>query len=186
MSIVVAVGSTNPVKVNAVKKVFQEVLHEDIIAVPVSVESGVGSQPVGLEATIKGAVNRAKNAIRVVNDAKFGVGIEAGLVKMPFTITGYVDVQFCAICDDKGTITIGAGPGFEYPPIVVKRVLERGEEVGNIMDEISGVKNLGKKQGAIGFLSKNLMNRQRLTEIAVLMALVPRMNPNLYFSEDFR
>ncbi len=42
------------------------------------------------------------------------------------------------------------------------------------------MKDIGKREGAIGFLSEGRMNRQELTEIAVLMAMVPRLRRGLY------
>jgi inosine/xanthosine triphosphatase len=147
----VAVGSTNPVKVNAVREVFQEIYGE-VEVVPVEVDSGVPNQPVGLGETIKGAINRARRAIERT-DADFGVGIEAGLYHVPGTLTGYMDVQFCAVVDRKGRITLGHGPGFEYPPGVIRRVFEEGVAVGIAMGELVNEPELKRKVGAIGVLT---------------------------------
>lgn len=103
----VAVGSTNPAKVEAVREVFLGI-YGDVEVVPIEVDSGVPDQPVGLEETVKGAINRAKQAIEKT-DADFGVGIEAGLYRVPETITGYMDVQFCAVVDREGRITSATG-----------------------------------------------------------------------------
>jgi inosine/xanthosine triphosphatase len=55
-----------------------------------------------------------------------------------------------------------------------------GREVGDVMSEIAGIEELGKKMGAIGYLSHGLIDRTQLTEQSVTMALIPRMNPRLY------
>ena len=48
------------------------------------------------------------------------------------------------------------------------------------MEELSGVVGIGKKMGAIGYLSKGLIDRTHFTELCVIMALIPRINPKLY------
>jgi inosine/xanthosine triphosphatase len=170
----VAVGSTNPVKVRAVEEVLRE-FYPEIEVFGVEVSSKVSAQPLGMEETVRGAVNRARAALK---HGELGVGIEAGLVEVPFAITGYMDVQFCAISDGE-VITLGAGSGFEYPPSVIRQVL-RGREVGEVMEELSGIRNIGRKGGAIGFLSKGKLSRKELTKQAVLMAMLPRINRELY------
>jgi inosine/xanthosine triphosphatase len=168
----VAVGSNNPVKVNAVKNVFGRI-YENVSVEPRKVGSGVPAQPFGSE-TVQGAMNRAKNAYKS-GDFDYGVGIEAGLSD----VEGYIlDVQFCAIYDSHST-TLGCGSGFEYPSVVLGEVLS-GKEVGDVMSRVAGIENLGEKQGAIGVLSKGMLTRTQLTEQSVFMALIPRLNPSLY------
>ena len=170
----VAVGSTNPVKIKAVEEVLRA-FYPEVEVFGVEVSSGVSAQPVGVQETVQGAVNRARAALK---QGDIGVGIEAGLIEVPFTLTGYMDVQFCAISDGEFT-SLGAGSGFEYPPQVVREVL-RGREVGEVMEKLSGIAEIGRKGGAIGFLSKGKLNRKELTKQAVLMAMLPRINRELY------
>lgn len=168
----VAVGSTNPVKVKAAENVFRRV-YGDVQVEGVEVSSGVPAQPFGQE-TVSGAINRAKSAY-APEKYDLGVGIEAGLFEVnEFTL----DLQYCAIYDGEW-LTLGCGSGFEYPPVVLDEVLA-GKEVGEIMSRVAGIENLGEKQGAIGFLSKGMLDRTKLTEQSVFMALIPRMNPGLY------
>jgi len=169
----VAVGTNNPVKAKAVENVFSR-LFGNVTVDARRVASGVPPQPFGSD-TVKGAITRAKNAYKS-GGYDYGVGIEAGLSD----VEGFVlDIQFCAIYDSVAGITLGCGSGFQYPPEVVSEVLS-GREVGDVMSEISGIENLGKKLGAIGYLSHGLLDRTQLTEQSVLMALIPRINPKLY------
>ena len=169
----VAVGTNNPVKAKAVENVFSR-LFGNVTVDARKVASGVPPQPFGNE-TVKGAITRAKNAYKS-GHYDYGVGIEAGLSD----VEGFVlDIQFCAIYDSVAGITLGCGSGFEYPPEVITEVLS-GREVGDVMSELSGIPDLGKKLGAIGYLSHGLLDRTQLTEQSVLMALVPRINPKLY------
>ena len=52
--------------------------------------------------------------------------------------------------------------------------------VGQAMAELTGVREIGSKYGAIGFLTERRMDRDALTEAAVLMAMVPRIRRGLF------
>lgn len=172
----VVVGSKNPVKIDATKTILEKI-YDNIEVLSVDIDSEVPDQPFGLDETIRGAINRAKNAFSTEFD--LSVGIESGLMNTPHSLTGYIDLQWCAIFDGK-RVTIGVSSGFEYPPDVVKEVLN-GVEVGDVMDRITGVEDLGQKKGAVSHLSHDLLNRKQNTEQCVLTAMIPRMNPDIYF-----
>ncbi|MGF3498706.1 MAG: inosine/xanthosine triphosphatase [Candidatus Methanosuratincola sp.] len=177
---IVAVGSSNPVKVQAVKNVLSRFFpHVEVIMKEVS--SIVPPQPLGIDETIRGAIGRAKRALELEGRAEMGVGIEAGFLQVPHSISGWMDQQFAAIADRRGIVTIGGSPSFEYPAEVVLQVLSAKSEVGKVMDAITGIEDLGRRQGAIGYFSKGALDRVRLSEIAVLMAMIPRLNEEIYF-----
>jgi non-canonical (house-cleaning) NTP pyrophosphatase len=48
------------------------------------------------------------------------------------------------------------------------------------MEVATGIEDIGEKMGAVGYLTKGKLNREELTEQAVLMALVPRIRKELY------
>ena len=172
----VIVGSKNPVKIKATKNILEKIYGE-IEVIGVNVDSQVPHQPFGKEETIQGAINRAKNAYSKYFD--LSVGIESGLMDIPNSITGYIDLQWCAIFDGN-KITLGVSAGFEYPPLVIEEVL-KGREVGDVMDKVTGVDNLGQKTGAVSYLSKGMLDRTENTEQCVLTAMIPRMNEEIYF-----
>ncbi|MCU0852657.1 MAG: inosine/xanthosine triphosphatase [Thermoplasmata archaeon] len=171
----VAVGSTNKVQVDAVRNIFTQAI--GLVEV-VSADPGqnVEKQP-REKRTIEGAIARAKKALDSAN-ADFGVGVEAGLFYNA-VLNKHIDIQYCAIMDSSGKMTVGHGPGFEYPPEVVRAVLE-GDTVGDTMSRITEIEDIGHKMGSIGYLSDGLIDRTSLTEIAVLMALIPRIRKELY------
>ncbi len=80
----VAVGSKNPVKVNAAKEAFVQMFPGRLIIVHgYAVPSGVADQPVGYKETLKGAVNRAEAAAAAHTGeagVEFSVGLEGGVV----------------------------------------------------------------------------------------------------------
>ena len=174
----IGIGSTNPSKVDGVKSAFGRYGRDFSRPVfrPVDVKTAVGEQPSGDE-TIKGAMNRAKAALR---DNDMGIGIEAGLFRNRLLRSTF-DIQYCIIIDRAGYVSSGHGMGFSYPPQVLKRV-NSGETVGTAMSSVSGISDIGRKGGAIGYLSGGMVTRAELTEQAVVAALIPRINRVLYAS----
>jgi inosine/xanthosine triphosphatase len=169
--LVINVGSVNPVKVNAAKNVLSK-LYTRFEVRGIEVSSGVPEQPWG-EETRRGAMNRAAQAI---GDADLGVGLEAGVFETP---DGLYDVQYCAVLDRRGRYTIGHGMGFRYPDAVAELV-RNGRTVGASFKELYGKERDGRKDGAIGYLTKGMMDRTELAEQAVTAAMVPRIRKELY------
>ncbi len=173
----VNVGTGNPLKVKAVRAAFEKVFEGEPLDVKaISVEAGISSQPFG-EEVIRGAIRRAKGAL---GDGHFGVGIEAGLIQLP-GCDRPLNVQFCAIIDRSGRMTIGHGPGFELPEAVVQRLLQ-GSTLNREMSRLIGIAEIKETIGAIGVLSGGRIDRFAITREAVLMALVPRIGGELKHS----
>ncbi|MCL1979271.1 MAG: inosine/xanthosine triphosphatase [Methanomassiliicoccaceae archaeon] len=162
----IGVGSTNRVKVEAVRTVMERIFGS-VIIIPVEAESGVPPQPMELE-TRTGAINRA---VAALGGNDLSVGIEAGIFP---TDDGFYDFQYCAVLDREGRMTIGIGPGFRYPD-EVSALVSDGMTVGEAMHKLYGDPDIGKKQGAVGMLSKGLLDRKSLTEQSVISAMIPRM-----------
>ncbi len=172
----VAVGSTNPVKVNAVRRAFRMLCNADVVGV--SVDSGVPAQPVGFAEVTRGAINRAHGA-RSSTGAEYGVGIEAGLIE---TEAEPIELQVAAIIGPQGRVSIGVSQGFMIPPGWVDEVRRR-VELGIIAARETGRSGIGEKLGLIGFLTGGHVTRTDLTYNAVVMALIPWMNPDLYLDK---
>src|SRR2546430_2417922 len=83
------------------------------------------------------------------------------------------------LIDRHGRITVGHGPGFAYPPRILEKV-KAGATVGDAMTRLTGIRSIGSRQGAIGYLTEGRLDRKGLTECAVLMAMVPRIRRDLY------
>lgn len=76
----IALGTTYEQKINYLKEVLDELdVKAEIISV--KVKSGVSPQPLTSIETKKGSINRAKEALKRINKADFGLGIEIGYEK---------------------------------------------------------------------------------------------------------
>jgi len=171
---VVALGSKNPVKAYAVSRIMHLLCNPQVVAV--DVPSGVNAQPCGLAETLLGALNRASQAISSVNNAEYGVGIEAGI----FSISDLVlDLQVAAIVDRNGRVSIGFSQAFIVPSEWVNELV-KGVELAEIASKALSRADIGRRLGLIGYLTQGFVTRTMLSESALVMALVPRLNPPLY------
>jgi len=161
----VAIGSTNPVKIKAVKNVFQKAFKK-IDFVSLKINSSVPDQPLGDKEIVKGAITRAKKA-REKTGADFGVGIEGGVKETEFDL---MSSAWCAVVDKKGRLSLGGGMHFHIPKKAAIRI-RNGEELGLIMDELTGRHNLKRQGGTIEILTKGLLTRTQAYTQLVKMAL---------------
>lgn len=168
----IAVGSTNPAKVSAARSILGRAFPGATI-VPVPVPSGVPEQPVGAAQTAAGARQRARNALAAVPGASLGLGLEGGMEP-----DGHM-INCCALAAADGRENLAWGVRFPLPPAVAARVLQ-GEELGPVMDEISGIPASKRTLGAVGILTDGLFPRDAMWEGPIACALMPFLHPELY------
>lgn len=140
--------------------------------------SYVHKQPKNIEQTVQGAINRAKNAFK---DCDFSVGLESGLIEVPNTKSGYMDITMCAIYDGKN-FHLGGSSVFEYPKSLINLVFNKNCDISEAAKEagFSHDTNLGKREGMIGILTKGKLNRKDYSKQAVLTAVIQLLNPEHY------
>lgn len=155
----VAVGSTNPVKIQAVKNALH---NEKIRVISCSALSKVRPQPLSDEETLQGAINRAKDCLKKTESA-LAIGLEAGVVFMR------EQVYLChwgAIVDRDQNTYFTNGPLILLHKEFLKPLLD-GQNLEDIMHYATGIESLGAKAGAIGVFTQNHLNREQvLTQMA--------------------
>jgi inosine/xanthosine triphosphatase len=174
---IIIVASQNPVKIEAALCGFQRMFPNQEFAVQtVSVPSGVSSQPRSNAETLQGAVNRAVEAAHQLPEADFWVGIEGGVEE---TEKGEMTAfAWVAVCDLR---QMGRGrTGTFYLPPAVAELLHQGKELGEADDIVFGRINSKQENGAVGLLTGDVIDRAQLYEHAVILALIPFKNKELY------
>ena len=165
----IIVASKNPAKINAVNSAFSEAFTESFTIEGVSVKSGVPDQPLSHSETLAGARNRVNNAKAIHPNADFWVGLEAG-------IEGEHAFAWMVICNGQQQGE-ACSASFLLPAAVLTGIKE-GKELGVVMDEQFGTSNIKQKGGAIGLLTNNLLTRSSVYHQALILALIPFLNPN--------
>ncbi|MEM0120821.1 MAG: inosine/xanthosine triphosphatase [Thermoprotei archaeon] len=182
MTLKVVVGSSNPVKLEGVRRVFTRFYENvEIRSAPYS---GAPRQPVGARQTLEGAYLRAKHSLEAFPESDYGVGVEAGLVSIP-NIQGngttHLNTQLAVVINREGRIGVGSSAGFTLPPQVLKDILTLGKELDESFSERYGYRDLGRTVGVVHTLTKGVIDRFKLVEESVGLALIPFLNPELYF-----
>ena len=171
----VAVGSTNPVKVDAVERTLER-FRPSVSAV--AVDSGVPEQPWSIEETVTGAENRARRAL-AATDADYGIGREGGVTRLD-GVPGLSLIMWAAVTDGD-RLERGGGPTLPLPDDIARR-LEDGAELGPVMDDRHGTDGIAERDGAAGVLTDGLTNRPRALSEAVACAVGPFVTDDSFAS----
>ncbi len=149
----IGVGSKNKTKVLAVAQTLQDYprfVHAQVNGVDVNIEQF--GHPKNLDETVSGAIHRAKAAWIGHN---FGFGIEGGLMTVPYTKSGHMEVAVCAIFDGV-QVYLGLSPGYEWPQKVLDKILNEGMD-GSQALKASGLTmadKLGEHEGFVGLFTQ--------------------------------
>lgn len=163
----IAVGSINPSKLKAVKIVVRKIFPKAQV-IAVDVKSGVSNQPKSDDESVRGALNRAKAALKK-SGADFAIGMEGGMHKIN---NDYFECGWVAVIDNKGNIGLGSSARYMLSAKITKKLLS-GRELAHVMDELTGEKDTGKKGGAMGILTNNHLPRHIAYSHGVYFAFAP-------------
>jgi len=175
----VAVGSQNKNKIDGVRDAFLRYFDEcELDVMPIAIVIEEFGHPKNLRETVEGAVKRARAAF---GDCDIAVGIESGLMEVPYTQTGYMEATICALYDGTN-IHIGFGTAFEWPTAVLDGILNKGLDGSQAM-RVAGVtdsEKIGAAEGAVFNLTNGQANRRAQVEQATITALIRIVNPQYY------
>ena len=174
------VGSKNPVKINAVidtLKLYPQLFKNPTIE-GVDINTDEFGHPKSIKEVIEGALERAKSSFY---NCEYSFGLEGGLIKVPETESGYMEINACVVYNGSKTF-IGLSPAFEWPIKVTKLIL------ANKADASLAFKSLGltdsskmgaQKGGIVGYMTNNRMTREDQIKYSIIMALIYLEKPAL-------
>jgi inosine/xanthosine triphosphatase len=172
----IVIASKNPVKIRTTLLGFKRMFPSEEFEVKgVSVPSGVSHQPMSEDETYKGAFNRVQRAKEMCKDADFWVGIEGGVEEKDNEMRTFAWIVIMS----KKEIGKGRTATFFLPKRVVE-LIKSGKELGEADDIVFGRMNSKQKNGAIGILTGDVIDRVKLYEQAVISALIPFKNKGIY------
>jgi inosine/xanthosine triphosphatase len=173
-------ASTNPVKAQAALTGFLRMFPEETFElVSIKRTSGVSEQPLSSDETLRGALNRAQAARQAVQDGDYWIGIEGG-VEDGHGEEAKEMYAFAWVVIVTRDLTGKGRTGTFILPEAVASLVRQGKELGEADDIVFGQTNSKRKNGAIGLLTGDVIDRARLYEQAVILALVPFKNRDLY------
>ena len=146
----------------------------------VETTSGVSDQPLGHEETVRGARNRANDALAAVEGALLGFGIESGVLMLDGQT---LDFCACAIAlhEGGGAQPLGLSSAWVLPAPVALAVMVMGSGGGyNGAFQAMGIDPNPTGGGVLAELSGGALSRPKQMGEAVTAALLQIRNPRMY------
>jgi non-canonical (house-cleaning) NTP pyrophosphatase len=113
-------------------------------------------------------------------EADIYVGLEGGFHSISIGGEWHTFLRGWAYATNGERSAFGAAPSISVPQEIVKSVVQGRRELGVVMDEITGARDVRSKQGAWGVLSRDLVTRSMSFELALIAAFAPFYNPKFY------
>lgn len=162
-----AVGSRNPVKVEASRLGFATFWPNSVWTVTACASpSGVRDQPMSDDEARHGATSRAHHALHTTA-ADFGVGLEGGLQKHG---THWFNSGWAVVVNKSGLIGVATTIRMAVPAPLMEHVA-RGFELGVACDLVFGAKNSKQHAGHYGLMTAGLIDRTSAFRDAVVAAI---------------
>ncbi len=172
----IIIASQSPVKIKAVKTGFKKVFPDtEFIFKSLAVPSEVSDQPMTNDETFLGARNRCHNAFDKIQAADYWIGIEGGIQK----VNGETEAFAWVYIKSKYKTGKARTASF-FLPEKISKLIDEGIELGEADDIVFGLKDSKKNNGAIGILTKNITDRTTYYSEAIVLALIPFINDDLY------
>lgn len=185
----IALGSDRAAKIMAVRASVARVATVDpdwanANVVARRVETSAPSMPLTDWQLMDGARERALAAMESLRSrrlrADIYVGLEGGFHSVSIEGQWHTFLRGWAYATNGEQSAFGAAPSISVPSHIVKSVVEGRRELGIVIDEVTGGRDIRSKQGAWGVLSRDLVTRSMSFELALIAAFAPFYNPKLY------
>ena len=207
---VIAVGSQNATKVDAVRSVVDQIfssVHDTSYlsrsgrerrgeetetrrneVVGVNVPSGVSAQPLSASETRQGAIARARAALAATPSAEYGVGVEGGLEcvesKEGKDGMAWYESAWVAVVDRSGKVGTGTSARFEISEFIAHELLSGRTELAEIADRLSGQRDVRSTNGFMGIITNDLIKRKECQMQGIIFAFASFISPNHYWEND--
>ena len=156
----------------------------DCSVVARKVETSAPAMPLNDWELMSGARARALAVHEILTkqklDADLYVGLEGGFHSISVQGEWHTFLRGWAYVTDGDRGSFGMSPSISVPDAIVKNVLQGKRELGLVIDEVAGMRDVRSKQGAWGVLSRDLLTRSMSFDAALIAAFAPFYNPELY------
>jgi len=187
----IALGSDRAAKIMAVRASIARISEidsawRDASVVARQVQTNAPPMPLTDWELMSGARQRALAVRDILTGQKLGadlyVGLEGGFHSISVEGEWHTFLRGWAFVTDGERGSFGMSPSISVPAAIVKNVIEGKRELGFVIDEVAGTRDIRSKQGAWGVLSRDLLTRSMSFEAALIAAFAPFYNPALYFA----
>lgn len=185
----IALGSDRAAKIMAVRAAVARVAEIDsawseVNVVARKVQTDAPAMPLNDWQLMSGARQRALAVQQILIEQKLEadlyVGLEGGFHSIQLEGEWHTFLRGWAFVTDGERGGFGMSPSISVPDSIVESVVKGKRELGVVIDEVSGMRDVRSKQGAWGVLSRDLLTRSMSFEAALIAALAPFYNVQFY------
>lgn len=185
----IALGSDRAAKIMAVRASVARIAEIDAAwrsasIVARQVKTDAPSMPLTDWELMSGARQRALAVREILLEQKLSadlyVGLEGGFHSISVEGEWRTFLRGWAFVTNGERGSFGMSPSIEVPNSIVQDVISGKRELGIVIDEVAGMRDVRSKQGAWGILSRDLLTRSESFEAALLAAFAPFYNASLY------
>ena len=156
----------------------------EINVVARAVETNIPAMPLTDWQLMQGARERALAVRDVLRsrrlDAEIYVGLEGGFHSISIEGEWHTFLRGWAYATDGKTGCFGSSPSITVPNALARKVIEGRKELGLVIDEVSGKRDVRSREGAWGVLTRDLVTRSMSFEVALIAAFAPFYNSEMY------
>jgi non-canonical (house-cleaning) NTP pyrophosphatase len=185
----IALGSDRAAKIMAVRGAIARVATIDaawakakLVARPVITTAP--AMPLTDWELMQGARDRALAVREVLEREKLSAdlyaGLEGGFHSISVEGEWHTFLRGWAYVTDGERGSFGATPSISVPDQIKNSVIEGKNELGLVIDQFAGARDVRSRQGAWGVLSRDLVTRSVSFELALIAAFAPFYNAELY------
>ncbi|HEY5839173.1 MAG TPA: inosine/xanthosine triphosphatase [Pyrinomonadaceae bacterium] len=185
----IALGSDRAAKIMAVRASIARIAEIDsgwrdatVVARPVKTDAP--AMPLTDWELMSGARQRAlavrDQLIQQRLEVDLYVGLEGGFHSISVEGEWHTFLRGWAYATDGERGSFGMSPSIEVPDAIVKDVIQGKRELGIVIDEFAGLRDVRSRQGAWDVLSRDLITRSMSFEAALIAAFAPFYNAALY------
>jgi inosine/xanthosine triphosphatase len=185
----IAVGSTRAAKLLAVRAACARISEADpgwdrAEIVAREVETAAPAMPLTDAQLMRGARDRALAVRKILRaegtPAHLYVGLEGGFHTVTLDGARHTFLQGWAFATDGTRGHFGVSPSVSVPAQIVRQVVIGRRQLGDVIDELVGERDVRSRQGAWGVISKGLLTRAQSFEAALVAAFAPFYNTELF------
>ncbi len=171
----ILIGSKRVPKVNGVKNALLKLSthfnfnFDDLLIKTLDSQSDVSDTPTSIDEIQTGAKNRAVNIFKNnLESTTISIGVEGGI----YVVNNRAFLQsWCAVYDGSN-LFYGSSGAIEIPTELKNKIILEKQDLGKVIDEYAGKKNIRSNEGTWGILSNNIITREESFTLAATISLI--------------
>jgi len=197
----IGIGSNNKAKVKAVREAVEELHYvfpasfpEPIRLEAMTTETSVPDMPLNQQMMRKGALERALFVYNHFTSKGISIDLAVGLEGGVYAVEGVKTIVDVKTIGEDATIFLqnwvyvfdgkrgvfGSSASLPLPESIRSSLYREGKELAEVIDHLSGLKDVRSNNGAFGILTADLITRTQAFKEAVIAAMVPFLNKRYY------